>query len=712
LAVDEAGNRLLYATGFTDFRVRRLDGLFKTLDGGNNWQRVTFSPTVCSDNATAAVTFSFNNALALTGSCGLLRTDLADLTGWRRVTTPDAFTTIAASPAFSHIYGCAGSSVYLSTDEGATWSAPLRVNGNCGNISLPNNRGGRKAVVLYGLGDSANTIEVATLDFGQRSVTINNFNRPFSSNGGKGFVQAIARAASSGSETVESLDIFAADGFELFFSSGGSAWERVEGVHPDPWDVAFKPGYSPELGRCGVYLANDGGIYANDFRSAGSCVARDGPWVLAQNGLHALNVYGAGGARLPASVVVINRDGSVAPPPNALYLSTAHNGSWAYADRSSGSESWNVVTRMPRSREPLTGPQLANLGDSGTVALDPALPNFVAFARGEFYRWFRNHDARTPPNSASPNGDMSPPAGRWLDPPVPPLVASLSQVLTPPGLSPLERSDFFGFFVSASPPGAPWSARINDPTGVDDVVRNTGLVGWRSLNLTPRQLLCEPVNFGCRFMQIQAVRRPSDTVVYLLGVDGQLRRLFVDSGNRVTSSSIILGAPSFVMNFVVNPYDFNEVYVSEVTTSKIMVTRNGSSWRDDDVLTQLATNNGEFGFFNCRPTDGTMIVNCTGINASSLQAIIFPREALNVRVALLLPSNAVAYSNSGGRNWTVLSRHAYGEGEVDFLRTPRDLLGLNTSGFFIPYYRGGGVLYVAYNGRGLMRIDAPFEHLP
>jgi hypothetical protein len=175
---------------------------------------------------------------------------------------------------------------------------------------------------------------------------------------------------------------------------------------------------------------------------------------------------------------------------------------------------------------------------------------------------------------------------------------------------------------------------------------------------------------------------------------------------------------------VVNPYDPDELYATDLgdpdpSLRTIKVSRDGgNSWDPVPQLKDIATNYGEFDF------DCGAFENRTdpSLGQCSLTQIVFVRSHPEIRFAVLYPGG-LAFSRDGGNSWMPLNVTNAQPGSLQ----PIGLLSVTTaqpgadqpierpvSAFYDPQPNlatGNTSLFVALEGKGVKRVDAPFATL-
>jgi len=164
-----------------------------------------------------------------------------------------------------------------------------------------------------------------------------------------------------------------------------------------------------------------------------------------------------------------------------------------------------------------------------------------------------------------------------------------------------------------------------------------------------------------------------------------------------------LGSPTSIFcagDLFVNPYNADEVYVTDSDNHIKATFDGGTSWHIESALDDIATNSGEFRFAHNDGCD-----KCIFGHAFALNHVAFSRENPNIRVAALYPGG-LAFSRDSGQHWMTLN-------VTDHLPTI-DLIELVQSvwwDFEANPSTGQGSIYMALRGRSIQRVDGPFSTL-
>jgi hypothetical protein len=272
----------------------------------------------------------------------------------------------------------------------------------------------------------------------------------------------------------------------------------------------------------------------------------------------------------------------------------------------------------------------------------------------------------------------------------PPQQAAFAQVMTLG--APAPNGDYIGV---VRPPGG----------SKDQIVRTLDTENWQDLSDA----------FGLRtIFALAASGGHQHLVLYVLTTDGMttdrwkagcknIRCMIykgrVDGTGRVPSWTALTSVS--VADVFANPYDPNNVYITDEGAGEIRSTRDGGqTWRREGELTKMATTtNGEEFDFGCKGAFDN------GRRFCPLQQMLFLPNQPEIRVAILFPGN-VAFSRDAGRHWTsidTLVRLDTGE-----IQQFSELIAHPYSGFYLEEQGTLTLqshLYLALKGRGVIRID-------
>jgi len=362
-----------------------------------------------------------------------------------------------------------------------------------------------------------------------------------------------------------------------------------------------------------------------------------------------------------------------------------------------------------------------NLGDSSEILVDPALPGVTLAVRNGTYNL---RSGSQPP----PGTDITPP-NAWIEIQTPG-PGGIAEIMTLPDESPDPWGDFMvveSVFTptSLSPPGN--GCLQNNTCGNDIIVRNQnasaeGKNGWTDLSpgqdFGPGQIGAIAVSGGHLSPTVYVLTSNNPATNYQgTGLDkGMVLKGQIDSSGSIPQWRAVPGAGKQTVtrayNLIVNPYDPNEVYVTDLgdpAGRSIKVSRDGGDhWIPLPLLTDIATNHGEFQF-----TCGDFTAFGPGgfedrqifAAACPLTQMVFLRDHPEIRVAVLYPGG-VAFSRDGGHDWIPL--------DVTHAQAAQQPIELPNSAFYDPqpnFLNGLTSLYVALAGRGLKRVDGPFATL-
>ncbi len=689
LAVDAVNpQRLMYATIDTDFRqVSPAGGLWTSTDGAGSWRHVDLPGCSPSPNA-YSVAFTAGHAFVIT-RCGVYTS--TDLINWVGLSSPSAINPISwlAARGDTLFVATNNDKVYRSTigdlflpggrlrTDGMPWSAAIGLPGTIFGLAVaPTNSAREPAVLVLHASVSGQVAQVSLANFDLapdasqlRSLGLN---RAGYCCGGTLAIFAAHRASARiGDVTPGSgFDIFVTDAHDFFQYQSPDNWPLLDGMHVDPWGMAFPSNYDPDTGDCTAYVANDGGIYTNTFATQAAhsptCTTSAGPWGRAQFGLHALASYTMAGIHQPPC--------AGGQPCAALYVPSADNASWTSPSGGIPGLAWN---------------QFGYAGDTGMCYVDPLLPGQVTTNRYV-------HRSTDPLNS--PIGWDTPyvtdmgavpgivnGAGDSNSSQVPPQAPGFTQVMTLPGTAISNQGDYIG--IQQTGPTDSLTERI---------VRNLNSRDW--VDLSP--------GFSFPANTIQALAASGghrSLVVYLVKTDGTILKGKAVSSGLVPSTSWenISAGIRRAINISADPYHQDVLYVTDSAAQEILsshVAPDGQvRWTREPELKRIATNNGEFAF------------GC-GDKSCPLQQVLFSDKAPEMRVAILFPGG-VAFSRDSGRHWIPITDQLSGLGQLTNVRQLSDLIAHPYSGFFdadADPHRGHSSLYLALRGRGIVRLDGPF----
>jgi hypothetical protein len=154
----------------------------------------------------------------------------------------------------------------------------------------------------------------------------------------------------------------------------------------------------------------------------------------------------------------------------------------------------------------------------------------------------------------------------------------------------------------------------------------------------------------------------------------------------------------------VDPYDPNNLYVSDLGDQTIKFTTDGgNTWQVDRDLTAMATNYGEF-VFDCGNPARANGEQRTSVLAWScpLQVVLFDRDHPNIRVVALW-FGGVVFSRDAGKHW------------IPLLVTNDDLFDTGPPEYPMSMFydternpkTGHPSLYIAMLGKSMKRVDGP-----
>lgn len=674
LAVDDTtSRRLLYATKYDDFRPNeRYGGLYVSFDGAASWSHVELPS--CPQRDIQAVAFSAGRGI-VARRCGIWVS--RDLINWTN-STPATATGFFVSALGPNVYACAGTQTWQSTEAFSTtlnWTTGPNLAGNCRALTPAPDE--RKAIVIYG----PDNLTIGILDFVQSPALFVPLpgNLIFETEG-SGVVSIVAArrpAIPAGRGPGRSYDLFIGKGDYFFQFRPGTparpgappellaAWIRIgTNVHIDTHGFAVPSTYDPDRGRCIAYAATDGGVFATEGCGTRPTELTDAHWVRAMHGLHAFGSYAVAG--------VSRRNCRNVSPCPALYLASNDNGLWGtlFGGSPNVAKAWRPM---------------GCCGDSGDALIDPGWPYQVATFRPGAAGVFRSRTGLTPPVSSLRTGYP-------IDITVCGLRRGIIQIQTPMNQNPQLGGDYLAI----------------RSCGPDTIVRNVDPSPGKPaewVNIAPES------TFPYRsVVAVQAANGHTNPTVYVLtsgsnvgASDKAVWKGVVDAASKKVPGRFkrMSGGLKNPINLFVNPYNANYLYVSDLEEQKIMSSTNGGeTWEPEPELTRLATRNGEF-LFDCGYLENYAEPYHQGSNAHRyacpLNSMFFVRDRPNIRVAVLHPGG-VAFSRDEGANWIPLP--------------VTELVDLPFGAFYDTEINPATTtpsLYVALRGRGLIRVDAPFD---
>ena len=758
LAIDATNSlRLLYATTSNDGRGLtqggpgffcqgcQFGGLWVSVDGAASWKHVNLCSTQQKLDNITSVVFSSGQPFVATG-CDLWTTTDPNLqTGWTPLTMPTNVTaagTIFAPSSYSQtLFAClgGGTRVYRSLNLGQTWDAGVDVGGNCMGLAvapLPGEFQPSTSVVIHRtpapVSPGTNALEVTVVNHGSATppqtlgfaiVATNGSGRP-----GVWTGRRTGPANTSGPGL--SYDVFAADGLNFYRYAGinllgtNRLWSLAFPLHVDTWWMEFPGIYDSGTGNCPAYAANDGGVLAN---GTGSCSFDR--WVAASSGLHV--AWGNTISGLPSANVGSNATlcatGQGGQPCPLLFLATTDD---------------DVFIRSPCMVQSILGlgcnyswGSFGNsLGDAAAVLIDPAQPNLALGIRSLGYNMFAAPSGQLPTVGMSPFSIIpSPNAANLVQGIQAPRPEAIKQVLTVPNESPLKNGDFLGLESA-------FSNNIclpNQRCPNDIIVRNLS-AGLQNVAANSWTDISPQKQFGPGYVSgIYPSGGHNNLTVYVLtsnrtaganGVKyvppfapGQVYKAQIPAiGQSITTWQLVAGSGANIppgngasslsqaYNLFVNPYDPTELWAIDLgsTPTAIKVSRDGGqSWAAVQQLKDIATNHSEFDF-TCGAfpfANGPPNYNDKDIfgNECSVTQMVFPAGQPQMRFAVLYPGG-IAFSSDAGNSWIPLNA-TNAQDSLQPIEMPQ-------SAFYDPTVNsfGDSSLYVALEGKGVKRIDAPF----
>jgi hypothetical protein len=725
LAIDKSNSkRLLYATGDNDGRpAQALGGLWVSVDAAGTWTHQSPCPTL----PTGVVSVAFDNGQPyVSANCGIATTAQSNLaSGWKVLPTGPTSPPVGSlvvDGGFGTLFACSGNQVYRATDAGASgvWNV-LTLPGGCFHLTaVPNgNIASTTAVVIW---SQLNNQEVSTVNFANNAVTgLSFFSRPSQPAPTSGYpgsgqpaVAAPPITSPPGTPSAPGItyDVYAADSCAWYaYNPGTATWAMLGSngtecngnttlLHADTWAMAFPSWYDTTTGFCAAYAATDGGVFFSGGQLSapvvGGCINN---WGLVQNGLHVLESEGmfaitAGSKPFTSSLT------------EGVYLPTGDNDVFV---TTFGWASWQNFNA---------------LGDAGQASVDVAFPNQVIVARNN------NYTAIYPPDIGGTYTNIVPPLPKPAQFDVGITIAgvsNLAQVMTtkPEFPSPPNRADYLAVWDTDS---------VNCGTSQFDLVVRSrlnppGPGTWLDVSPADHFLACDiakiqagggHANGSLNIYVLTGLRNSSSNppVNYSSGRGpGQIYRgVFNGAVPNWTSASGSSANPLGVAdNFYVNPYDPTELYAVSVANQAIEVSRDsGATWTTDTVLTDIATNHGEYSI-GCHGSRGTGSASSPFTNACSLSGMAFDVFAPKVRVAAML-YGGIAFSRDHGKHWMALDLT-----DNNHL-VSNNLTQMVASCFFDGETHGTGTkpppipgpdqhIYAALEGQSLRSILGPFKNL-
>jgi hypothetical protein len=725
--------RLLLATEGDDGRVPQpsggvavvpYGGLYVSTDGAATWRHAQqlgtiggLCPGTAAHGEINSVAFSSGQPF-VAAACGLftnLDPGLADGKWVQLPKTPfDLTTAILAPNSYGNVlFVCTSNDaqLYRSQTLGQSWdtqtisppppTTPPKSYGNvCTGLSVvPEQKFAPDTVAMvtiYSTPIAPNATaahwDVNILSFGSSPQIDLGFNAVATQGGGgTANVFAVRRAGAQPADNRpgSGYDVYAADGFYFYVYVAGSApnpaaWKQLQaspnGLHPDSWSMAFPTNYDPANSVCTAFTSDDGGVFSNTSSqqnpSAPGCDPSEG-WVAAMSGLHTLEGYGMKGVAAPGCAGAANCP--------SVYLANGDNDTWIATNSGAGSG--------------LLG---EGEGDSGDIKVDPAFSNIVVSTRGPQctnLSW----GASSPPGPAAPNVNVS--VGALSLQGCPRIKVSNASFGPPDGfltqVMALQNESASGplYYAAWSPLNQSADAIAKLSVNASDPSRTTGSL-WAAATVGTASSFFQGSTIG-RVARIQSTGGIKSPVLWVGTTTGELYTAATVNGQVGASTSwqAVTGL-NHVTSFFVNPYNSNYIWAQDGSTINAGITTAGvTKWSQVPLLTNMATNNGEFRF-GCGDANTQYMLQWT----CSLAWMSFSRNHPNVVVAALYPG-AVAYSVDYGVSWNL----AYGL-TLDS-QTPQAIR--NVFGLPIAVWFDDGVdsnqpaIYIAVHGRGVLRVGIP-----
>ena len=673
LAVDpDNGRRLLFAANDDDLGpgyalgLGGLGGLSASLDGAGHWAHVALPG--CVYPSVQGVAFGGGAAYAATG-CGVAVSTDPALAAWTIVHPDGAKQNESIATVAVHgntVFACDTNSnnVYRSPDQGATWTR-LRVPGasDCWSVAaVPDN------AVQFVLMDqkppkNAKSVGRFHVLLGNTSsgqaIELNGLPQPGGYPSGRPYVATVAVPGHpAGQGPGRSYEVFASDGDYLYELGSGTSpsWSRLPNMHIDQHGLAVEANYDPDHGHCGLYIANDGGVYRT-LGTHAPCRVHNSVARTVMHGLHGFGSWALGLIARPTCPA-----NATAPCP-ALYVGANDNGTFGSAVGGHGRAVWH---------------DLHCCGDSGAVLTDWRLATRVVTPRGDSWQLHVSSNA-------------SPPVGS-------------SESVTDIGTKGIDFGAQVQTFPDAHVPAKGIYFAIRTLKSGDQLIRNSAgdAHGWKALgpSFAPGAITGLQVADGGATVYVLAGAAGK---VFLLGKNADGRPAWLDRSSGLT----------FADDLIADPFDGQVLYATDLGNpnslddDRIMTSDDGGqNWSADVVLTLLARANGLFrmacgpGLGDSPRLGGTVNAGSFGFRYQcTLDAVAFDPFNANLRWALLDPAG-VEFSSDGGSRWLPLD-----------VTSPIDR---PTAALFDPTpdpQTHEGSLYVALHGHGLIRVDAAWSVL-
>ena len=725
-----------------------LAGVWVSFDGAASWAHVDLPG--CPRPAVVGAVFAAGTPFLLTNttSCRLWASVDPLLQDWVPLPDPPfpgSEEIMVAANSSNTLFACQDHKVYRwPTQSLSPWPDVQYLGGPCRGLAvvppvpgnIPNTVVAEFDVIVpFGGSSRVASREVCIVNFDSSPVSCFNSQLAFGSVAkldGSGVTSvSVAPIANSipGLGPGISYDIYAADSCSFFWfqAFSPSSWFKLQpgpnakctsdstGIHVDSHAMAFPSTYNPLSTDCTAYASTDGGVFINNSSAVSLFDAGCNPsrgWVRASSGLH---VY-ASDAMAGFSQTHEACPTSLLACP-ILYDPAADDEVWVSAQGGVPGSSWNDLK--------------AELGDVAQVFIDPAQPYLVVSGRFggggcEITFQFDEKLGTEPvtPDNASPASCIAPTnfAGGTQTP----RLGAFSEVMTLPAEVPYEFGDYLAYesAYALNKNMCPAGGASCD----DLIVRNTGAPFQTSTNdfwmdISPSS------HFGTltkgRIGAIATSGGHKNLVVYALtsnasngpGLAGQVWRGQTDSSGLVPSWSIASGDGLHRLvrayNLIANPYDPNEVYASDLGDDTIKISHNGgATWDSVSVLKDVATNYGEFTF-GCGDFASGVAGGGIFQAACPLVDVAFNRDHPEIRVAALFPGG-IAFSRDYGRHWIPLDVTNVQSFPLGRFAQGYDLIEMPRAVFYDPElnpFTGSPSIFVAIQGKGVMRVDGPFPTL-
>ncbi len=739
LAIDaENPQRLLFASQDKDGRANNLcqkgcafGGLWISRNGASSWQHVDLCSTLLQPDGISSVVFSSGQPFVAT-NCGIWTTEDAQLSNgtWRQLPLPrgvsPAGTILAAASNGGRqtIFGClgGGNKVYRSLDLGQTWDAGVDLGGRCTGLDvapLPMEFQPSTSVSIHFTSDGkAFEVSVVDHDFATRQdLGFAGAPQPGGSGRSGVWVAPLDGAPGAGPKAGSDFDVFVAENLAFYHYLGNNQWSGRFNIHDDTWWLAFPRSYNPTASSCPLFAANDGGVYLNQ---PSACDFSQ--FVDASSGLHVQWGNKMTGVYFPnldlnQELCLLENGGRPCPQ---LYLPTTDDDTFIDQSIPNCLVSVFGICLIPGPPNRYWTTLKDGLGDAGVVLVDQAQPGLALACRNGNYHMFVGVNGSLPIDS-TPYYDITP-NDSW--PGIgDPTIEGIKVIQTMPNESPSPLGDYLAIV-------SPWEnddnkCVENHNCGNDQIVRNQSAAdqskaqsSWAdtspSTHFGPGQIAGIYPSGGHGNLTIYVLTSNNGGVSYsgYPWGPGQVWKGQSINGNAVTSWLPAMGTGLIrAYNLQINPYDPSELYAVDLgppdpAQRSIKVSHDGgTTWNPVSVLKDISTNYGEFDFDSGNFSFGVNYFDKEIFgNQCPLTDMVFLRDDPEIRFAALYPGG-VAFSRDEGKHWMAL--------DATDASASHQPIELPQSAFYDPSINlfGNSSLFVALQGKGLERIDAPYATL-